>query len=165
MFLQYWLDNRYLKDGPARTLCGLSPSPIRGAVRPASPCKSVLGSAQWRTQDFWTMGSNFSGVQIICCGSAPGSAPSPSRGMSRPTRPRSAAGSNSNLGNTYSILSFAADTRRRKVGDNAITDAHELRLRHNKYLQWRFGNARADAAIMVQEQLLRYGTVTFPAPP
>ncbi|MFS7972888.1 putative QWRF family protein [Helianthus anomalus] len=113
--------NRYLKDGPARTPRGLSPSPIRGAVRPASPCKSVLGSA-----------------------------PSPSRGMSSPTRPRSAAGSNSNLGNTHSILSFAADTRRRKVGDNAITDAHELRLLHNKYLQWRFGNARADAAMMVQ---------------
>ncbi|XP_076906674.1 QWRF motif-containing protein 2-like [Bidens hawaiensis] len=114
--------NRHLKDGPARTPRGLSPSPVRGAVRPASPCKSVpLASAS-----------------------------SPSRCMSSPIRARGAIGSNSNLGNPHSVLSFAAEARRRKVGDNAISDAHVLRMLHNKYLQWRFANARADAAMQVQ---------------
>ncbi|KAJ0869157.1 putative QWRF family protein [Helianthus annuus] len=74
----------------------------------------------------------------------------PSRGLSSPTRARSGMGSSSNVGNTPSVLSFAAETRRRKVGDNAIVDAHALRLLHNKYLQWRFANARADAAMLVQ---------------
>ncbi|KAD4888601.1 hypothetical protein E3N88_20674 [Mikania micrantha] len=114
--------NRYLKDGPALSPRGLSPSPVRGAVRPASPSKSVL---------------------------LPPSL-SPSRAMSSPTRARSAIGANGNLGNTHSILSFAAETRRRKAGDNAITDAHVLRLLHNKHLQWRFANARANATMLVQ---------------
>nr|XP_043617915.1 QWRF motif-containing protein 2-like [Erigeron canadensis] len=116
--------NRYLKDGPVQSPRGLSPSPVRGAVRPASPIKSGLMSA----------------------------ASSPSRGMASPTRTRSGTGLNSSLGNesTSSILSFAAETRRRKAGDNAIVDAHALRLLHNKYLQWRFANARADAAMQVQ---------------
>ncbi|KAI3758800.1 hypothetical protein L6452_06372 [Arctium lappa] len=114
--------NRYLKDGPTLSPRGLSPSPIRGAVRPASPNKSVLLS----------------------------STSSPSRGMPSPTRARSGIVSNNNLGNTPSILSFAAEARRRKGGENAIVDAHVLRLLHNKYLQWRFVNARADAAMLVQ---------------
>lgn len=116
--------NRYLKDGPALSPRGLSPSPVRGAVRPSSPSKSVLLS----------------------------STSSPSRGMPSPTRTRSGMGSNSNLGNTPSILSFAAETRRRNVGDDAIVDAHALRLLHNKYLQWRFANARADTAMLVQRE-------------
>ncbi|KAI3761129.1 hypothetical protein L1987_51537 [Smallanthus sonchifolius] len=98
--------NRYLKDGPALSPRGLSPSPVRRDSRPASPSKSVLLS----------------------------SASSPSRGMPSPTRAWSRIGSD----------------RRRKVGDNAIVDAHVLRLVHNKYLQWRFANARADAAMLVQ---------------
>lgn len=111
--------NRYLKDGPALSPRGLSPSPVRGAVRPASPNRSA---------------------PLL----------SPSRGMASPTRTRSGVGSNSNLGNTSSILSFAAETRRRKVGDNAVADAHVLRLLHNKHLQWRFANARADTSMLVQ---------------
>lgn len=114
--------NRYLKDGPALSPRGSSPSPVRGAVRPASPNRSMLTP----------------------------SISSPSRGMASPTRARGGIGSTSNLGNTPSILSFAAETRRRKVGDNALVDAHVLRLIHNKYLQWRFANARADAAMLVQ---------------
>ncbi|XP_071711159.1 QWRF motif-containing protein 2-like [Rutidosis leptorrhynchoides] len=113
--------NRYL-NGPAQSPRGLSPSPVRGAVRPASPSKSGLFP----------------------------SALSLSRGMASPTRTRNTIGCNSNLGNIPSILSFADETRRRKVGDNAIDDAHVLRLLHNKYLQWRFVNARAEAAMSVQ---------------
>ncbi|GMP80902.1 hypothetical protein CsSME_00035828 [Camellia sinensis var. sinensis] len=69
--------------------------------------------------------------------------------MMSPSRVRNggvASTVNNDLGNTPSILSFAADVRRGKVGD-----AHLLRLLHNRHLQWRFINARADNAMMVQK--------------
>ncbi|OIT33070.1 PREDICTED: QWRF motif-containing protein 2-like [Nicotiana attenuata] len=49
-----------------------------------------------------------------------------------------------------SISNFAADARRGKVGENRIVDAHELRLLYNRHLQWRFVNARAEAALKAQ---------------
>lgn len=124
--------NRYLKDGPAPSPRGLSPSPVRGAVRPASPIRGAVRPPSPSKSSLMVPTS------------------SPSRAMSSPTRSRTALGSNSNLGNAPSILNFAAETRRRKVGDNAIIDAHVLRMLHNKYLQWRFANARANAAMTVQ---------------
>lgn len=36
------------------------------------------------------------------------------------------------------------------MGENRIVDAHLLRLLYNRHLQWRFVNARADAALLVQ---------------
>jgi hypothetical protein len=51
---------------------------------------------------------------------------------------------------TPSILSFSVDLRRGKMGEDRIVDAHMLRLLYNRYLQWRFVNARADATFMVQ---------------
>ncbi|KAI3821143.1 hypothetical protein L1987_08700 [Smallanthus sonchifolius] len=56
----------------------------------------------------------------------------------------------SNLGNTASILSFCADSKRGKVGEKKLVDAHVLRLLHNKHMQWRFANAKKDAAMVVQ---------------
>ncbi|KAK9066776.1 hypothetical protein SSX86_014099 [Deinandra increscens subsp. villosa] len=132
--------NRYLNNGPAVSPRGLSPSPVRGAVRPASPVRGAVRPASP------VRGAVRPATPV---GGAVRPA-SPSRGMSSPARSRSAIGSNSNLGNTHSILSFAAETRRRKAGDNAIHDAHVLRILHNKYLQWRFANARADAAMFAQ---------------
>ncbi|RZB43730.1 QWRF motif-containing protein 2 [Glycine soja] len=113
---------RYNSDGPM-----LSPrtmaSPVRGNVnaRPASPSKLWAGS-------------------------------SPSRGVS-PARVRSTVASSINSGssNTPSILSFSADVRRGKIGEDRIFDAHTLRLLYNRYVQWRFVNARADATFMVQK--------------
>lgn len=98
-------------------------SPLRGPVRPSSPSKLVTTSTS-----------------------------SPLRGMASPTRVRGAVvGSlNGNLSNNPSILSFAADVRRGKVGENRIVDAHLLRLLHNRYLQWRFINARADTSLLAQ---------------
>ncbi|KAE8668133.1 QWRF motif-containing protein 2 [Hibiscus syriacus] len=98
-------------------------SPIRGGTRPGSPSK------------IWTS-----------------SASSPSRGLS-PTRVRNAVGGQMIGGsvNTPSILSFSVDIRRGKVGEDRIVDAHMLRLLYNRYLQWRFANARAEAVFMVQE--------------
>ncbi|XP_031270595.1 QWRF motif-containing protein 2-like [Pistacia vera] len=100
-------------------------SPIRGAIRPASPSKLATSAAS-----------------------------SPVRGVS-PSRIRNLVGvgvsSNlSNVNNTPSILSFAADVRRGKIGENRVVDAHLLRLFYNRLLQWRFANARADAALSAQ---------------
>ncbi|KAK7321648.1 hypothetical protein VNO77_32487 [Canavalia gladiata] len=97
-------------------------SPIRSAVRPASPGKLA-------TPSVW----------------------SPSRGVS-PSRARNGvAGSlSSRFGSEPSVLSFAVDVPRGKIGENRIIDAHLLRLLHNRLLQWRFVNARADAAHSAQ---------------
>ncbi|KAK1422197.1 hypothetical protein QVD17_25153 [Tagetes erecta] len=78
--------------------------------------------------------------------------PASPRGMVIPARVWGGIGSTDNVGNMPSIFSFAPETRRRrKVGDNAtIADTHKLRMLHNKYFQWRFVNARAEAAMSVQ---------------
>ncbi|TQE05332.1 hypothetical protein C1H46_009025 [Malus baccata] len=78
---------------------------------------------------------------------------SPSRGYS-PSR-RSSVESTLNKsysGPAPSILSFSVDTRRGKMGEDRIVDAHMLRLLYNRYLQWRFVNARSDATFMVQRR-------------
>ncbi|GAV73741.1 DUF566 domain-containing protein [Cephalotus follicularis] len=98
-------------------------SPTRVGTRPASPSK------------LWTS--------------------SPLRGVS-PSRVRNLVGgvlneNSSNASNIPSILSFSVDVRRAKVGEDRIVDAHMLRLLYNRYLQWRFVNARADATFMVQK--------------
>ncbi|KAM7514406.1 hypothetical protein LguiA_003989 [Lonicera macranthoides] len=99
-------------------------SPLRGPVRPSSPSRSVTSST-----------------------------PSPSRGMPSPNRMRNGVAStlSNNWSNTSSILSFAADARREKVGESRIDDAHLSRLLYNRHLQWRFANARADAAMLAQK--------------
>ncbi|XP_027366378.1 QWRF motif-containing protein 2 [Abrus precatorius] len=116
---------RYNSDGPVlspRTMA----SPVRGNARPASPSK------------LWA---------------STGAGSSPSRGIPSPARVRIAVTSsiNSNSSNTPSILSFSADVRRGKIGEDRIFDAHSLRLLYNRYVQWRFVNARADATFMVQK--------------
>lgn len=96
-------------------------SPLRGPIRPSSPSKPMVSS-------------------------------SPSRGMLSPSQVRSsvATSANSQSSNVPSILSFAADVRRGKMGENKIEDAHMLRLLYNRHLQWRFVNARADSAMSLQ---------------
>ncbi|XP_038899011.1 QWRF motif-containing protein 2-like [Benincasa hispida] len=76
---------------------------------------------------------------------------SPSRLLASSTGPRlrNAVGSTplNSLNNIpLSMTSFVADARRGKIAENRIVDAHSLRLLHNRLLQWRFVNARADAA-------------------
>lgn len=99
-------------------------SPIRGVTRPASPAK------------LWTSSSL-----------------SPSRGNPSPSRVRNGLSgplSSSYSASTPSIFSLSIDTRRGKKGEDRIVDAHMLRLLYNRYLQWRFVNARADSTFMVQ---------------
>ncbi|GAB4838340.1 hypothetical protein Ancab_027870 [Ancistrocladus abbreviatus] len=112
---------RKFSDGPFMSPRTLS-SPIQGAIRPASPSKLM---------------------------SLPTS--SPSRGIS-PSKVRSLIGGclNGHFYDSPSVLSFAVDVRRGRVGENRIIDAHQLRLLYNRHLQWRFINARADAALLVQ---------------
>ncbi|XP_068635076.1 AUGMIN subunit 8-like isoform X2 [Aristolochia californica] len=83
-------------------------------------------------------------------------APTISRGSlspcrSRPTSPFTSA--NSTVGRSISsasVLSFTADVVKGKKGSNHIEDAHQLRLLYNRYLQWRFVNARGDTTLTIQ---------------
>ncbi|XP_066398154.1 QWRF motif-containing protein 2-like [Miscanthus floridulus] len=88
----------------------------------------------------------------------PGRSPSPcrgSRGAASPSRGRSGEASpNGHMvqapANAPSIISFAAEVRRAKKGENRIEEAHRLRLLDNRHLQWRCINARTDATLLVQ---------------
>ncbi|CAD6210101.1 unnamed protein product [Miscanthus lutarioriparius] len=88
----------------------------------------------------------------------PGRSPSPcrgSRGAASPSRGRSGEASpNGHMvqapANAPSIISFAAEVRRAKRGENRIEEAHRLRLLDNRHLQWRCINARTDATLLVQ---------------
>ncbi|CAN8288416.1 unnamed protein product [Cochlearia groenlandica] len=78
---------------------------------------------------------------------------SPARALSSPSRARNGVSEQMNAynrNNTSSILSFSADIRRGKIGEDRVMDAHLLRLLYNRDLQWRFVNARADSTSMVQ---------------
>ncbi|KAJ4952340.1 hypothetical protein NE237_029172 [Protea cynaroides] len=85
--------------------------------------------------------------------------PIPSRAMLGPsrTRPSSPSPSVGSLAggssNSSSVLSFIADVRRGKKAINHIEYAHQLRLLYNRYLQWRFANARADAVLSIQKMI------------
>lgn len=101
-----------------------SSAPTHGSVQPSSPSKAP-------------------------------SALSPSRRKLSPSRVRSGIGNvmNDSICSTPSILSFAADARRGKIGENKIANIHELRMLHNRHLQWRFANARAATAMQVQKDV------------
>lgn len=117
---------KFLNDRPisSPTSRGFS-SPLRGGLRSASPSKAL------------TVSTN-----------------SPLRGMPSPTRTINGyvTTMTNNLSGTPSILSFAADVRKGKVGENRVADAHELRLLYNRHLQWCFVNARAEIACFVQTE-------------
>ncbi|KAF8673685.1 hypothetical protein HU200_048434 [Digitaria exilis] len=88
----------------------------------------------------------------------PGRSPSPcrgSRGVASPSRGRGGEASPNGHtmqapANAPSIISFAAEVRRAKKGENRIEEAHRLRLLDNRHLQWRCINARTDASLLVQ---------------
>uniref|UniRef100_A0A2P2JH15 AUGMIN subunit 8 n=1 Tax=Rhizophora mucronata TaxID=61149 RepID=A0A2P2JH15_RHIMU len=73
----------------------------------------------------------------------------PSRGVS-PSRTRPSSVS-SQPNNSTSVLSFIADFKKGKKGATHIEDAHQLRLLYNRYWQWRFANARAEAVLFIQK--------------
>uniref|UniRef100_A0A1J3EAK5 QWRF motif-containing protein 2 n=1 Tax=Noccaea caerulescens TaxID=107243 RepID=A0A1J3EAK5_NOCCA len=122
---KFGLSKRFSSDAvPLSSPRGMA-SPMRGsAIRSASPSKL------WAT-----------------------TTSSPARALSSPSRVRNGVSDQINAynrNNTPSILSFSADIRRGKIGEDRVMDAHLLRLLYNRYLQWRFVNARADSTLMVQ---------------
>lgn len=100
-------------------------SPIRAAVRPASPSKL----SGWASS------------------SPRGMSPSRARSALGDTW----ADNGNNVGSTPSISNFAVEVRKGKIGENRIVDAHAMRLLYNRLLQWRFVNARADSTLLVQQ--------------
>ncbi|XP_042382170.1 QWRF motif-containing protein 2-like [Zingiber officinale] len=74
----------------------------------------------------------------------------PSRGMASRVR----SGTNVTVfpsdqpANAPSIISFAVEVRRSKKGENRIEKAHMLRLLDNRYVQWRFVNAKITATLL-----------------
>lgn len=114
-----------------------------------------------RSQTLPTPGSrpaSPSKISVVSSSSSRGVSPSrsrpstPPRGVS-PSRIR--AGSSSNQSNnSISVLSFIADIKKGKKGAAHIEDAHQLRLLYNRYLQWRFANARAEDVFYVQNAIV-----------
>nr|CAD1825616.1 unnamed protein product [Ananas comosus var. bracteatus] len=84
-------------------------------------------------------------------GKALRSTQSPSRTRpSTPVSPSSAVTSRAGAA-TPSVLSYIIDVRKGKKNADHIDDAHQLRLLHNRDLQWRLVNARADEALLIQQ--------------
>ncbi|CAH2047002.1 unnamed protein product [Thlaspi arvense] len=116
--------------------------PRREQIRPASPNKFGMAPASYSSPR----------------GSSIARGISPSRGVIHhprgisPLRVRSSSSSNTN--STPLILDFALVAKKEKIRDreNGVADdAHLLRMFHNKLLQWRFANARANAVISTQK--------------
>ncbi|XP_073155462.1 AUGMIN subunit 8-like [Henckelia pumila] len=69
------------------------------------------------------------------------SSPAQTRPSSPSRQPQSSA----------SVLSFIVDVKKGKKAANHIEDVHQLRLLYNRHLQWRYANARTDAALHSQK--------------
>ncbi|XP_019089783.1 PREDICTED: AUGMIN subunit 8-like isoform X2 [Camelina sativa] len=111
---------------PAR---GLSPSRGLSPTRGVSPSRGLSPSRGTNTSCF-----------------ARPSTP-PSRGVS-PSRIRQTSTSTQSS-TTTSVLSFITDVKKGKKA-SYIEDVHQLRLLHNRYLQWRFAIARAESVMYIQ---------------
>lgn len=112
---------------------------VRSLSRPSSPSKASAFSPS------------------VSRGASPSrSRPStpPSRGVS-PSKTRASITSCQSSSAT-SVLSFIADFKGKK-STGCIEDAHQLRLLHNRFLQWRFTNARAEAVLYVQKVTAEVG--------
>ncbi|KAK4481657.1 hypothetical protein RD792_012564 [Penstemon davidsonii] len=72
-----------------------------------------------------------------------------SRGPS-PARVRPSSPSRQPQSST-SVLSFIVDIKKGKKAADHIEDVHQLRLLYNRHLQWRYANAREDAALHAQK--------------
>lgn len=113
------------KFTPPKRLARTSSSPSRVLIRPSSPSNA-------------SSTSSFASRRL----------PSPSRTRpSTPVSPCSSVRSDS----ASSILSYIGDATRGKKSPAHIEDAHQLRLLHNRNLQWRFTNAYVDEMLSIQK--------------
>ncbi|CAN1166823.1 AUGMIN subunit 8 [Linum perenne] len=80
------------------------------------------------------------------------STPPSSRGVS-PSRARTLSSSMSTPSSfsSNSVLSFVADYKRGKRSASFLEDAHQLRLLHNRHLQWRFAIAQQEDVLYAQK--------------
>lgn len=134
--------------------------PMNRTIRTRLSERAKISNAGARTQSLPTPGSRPASPNR---GSTPSSSvsrgvspsrvktPSPvsSRGPS-PSRPR--LSSPSRQSNPTSVLSFIADIRQGKKAASHIEDVHQLRLLHNRYLQWRYANALSDVSQHSQKE-------------
>ncbi|CAN4084393.1 unnamed protein product [Withania somnifera] len=123
--------------------------------------RTVLGNPVARSQTVSAPGSRVPSpnkASIVSFSASRGVSPSrtksvpstPSRGPS-PSRIRPSSPSRQQPKTATSVLSFIADIKKGKKEANHIEDAHQLRLLYNRHLQWRYANARSDAALHAQK--------------
>ncbi|XP_010494285.1 PREDICTED: QWRF motif-containing protein 9-like [Camelina sativa] len=106
-------------------------------IRPASPSKFGMTAASPRGTS-------------IARGISPSRGVVPPRGISPSGRMSPLRVRSSLTKTTPLVLNFAVDAKE-KIRDNGVADAHLLKLLHNRLLQWRFANARANAVISSQK--------------
>ncbi|XP_057417477.1 AUGMIN subunit 8-like isoform X2 [Lotus japonicus] len=121
-------------SGPLSNKTGLAVAGVRSQPGSRLPSPSKI-----------SVPSSSSSRGVSPCRSRPSTPP---RGIS-PSRIRSTNPSDQ-PNNSISVLSFIADIKKGKKGAAQIEDAHQLRLLYNRYLQWRFVNARAEDVFYIQ---------------
>jgi len=93
---------------------------------------------------------SMSPVKIIPTSSPPSRClPSPTRARGHPLPPTTATSQIFRSSGVGSLLNFGADGRKGKKGASP-EDVHLFRLLHNRHLQWRFVNAKAEAVMNAQ---------------
>lgn len=123
-----------------------------GRVELESELKKLLSSTpNFRSQSLPSTGPSAISSSVSRGVSPPRARPStPPRGAISPSRIKPSNTSTRSNSNSTSVLSFIADFRKGRKGANQIEDCHQLRLLYNRYLQWRYANARAHIALYVQ---------------
>jgi len=150
-----------------RSVDDCSPRELRPHKSATSP---TLAFAGVRSQSLSTPGSRVSSpskTSVLSSSSSRGVSPSRSRPSTPPSRggvsPSRIRPTNSSIGsnNSISVLSFIADFKMGKKGTSYIEDAHQLRLLYNRYSQWRFANARAEAVLYLQNAIVEVFITIF----
>lgn len=91
-------------------------------------------------------------VKIISGASSPSRClPSPTRARGQGLLPPAPTCQSVRSSVTGTLINFGADTKKGKKGTNQVEDAHLLRILHNRYLQWRFVNAKAEVVMNTQK--------------
>eukprot|EP01018_Ginkgo_biloba_P025085 Gb_12272 [translate_table: standard] len=122
-----------------------------GRVSKSSTSPWAVSGSQSQASPLSAPQPSISPVKVIPSSSPPSRClPSPTRSRGQPLPPHPANSLNIRSSSTGSVLNFSGDARKGKKGPSQLEDAHLLRLLHNRQLQWRFINARAEAAMNAQ---------------
>ncbi|QCE14022.1 QWRF family [Vigna unguiculata] len=147
-------------SGRVRSVDDCSPRELRPHK---SASATTIALAGVRSQSFSTTpGSRVSSpskTSVLSSSTSRGVSPSRSRPSTPPSRgasPSRIRPTNSSIrsNNSISVLSFIADFKMGKKSASYIEDAHQLRLLYNRYLQWRFANARAEDVLYIQNAIV-----------